>query len=119
MSSKITIPGDAGEVSDGHHTFNELYRHRCALFLTLMASHPERSWFSKTHDDGEQWGSWFIVGMHLPTGMVTYHFPGTMWEIVQKTGAQELSIAPKWDGHTSEDVIKRIMAWVESDSFNN
>lgn len=28
-------PKDAGEVSDGYHTFNELYDHRIKLFITL------------------------------------------------------------------------------------
>ena len=37
---------DMGEVSDGYHTFNELYAHRVRLFSTLMRAHPDKSWWS-------------------------------------------------------------------------
>jgi hypothetical protein len=49
--------------------------------------------------------------MNLPTGIVTYHLPvNQFWD---STGdIIELEVAPVWDGHTSEDVIKRIIDWV-------
>ncbi|WP_436351294.1 hypothetical protein [Escherichia coli] len=38
-----------GEVSDGYHTFNELYAHRVRLFSSLMHAYAELSWWSRKH----------------------------------------------------------------------
>ncbi|WP_234923241.1 hypothetical protein [Salmonella enterica] len=54
---------DMGEVSDGYHTFNELYAHRVRLFSTLMNAFPESAWWSFQHHDGEQWDGWVLAGI--------------------------------------------------------
>jgi hypothetical protein len=38
---------DMGDVSDGYHTFNELYEHRHMLFLMLMYSRCQDAWYSR------------------------------------------------------------------------
>jgi len=109
-----------GQISDGYHTFNELYEHRHALCLALMKAMPEHWWFSKRHHDGELCfgdGDWFIVGATLPgipCGEVTYHLPSRLWEHANTTGATRLEHGRLWDGHTSEDVTARLLAWVSS-----
>ena len=108
----LKIPCKTGEISDGYHTFDELYEHRCTLFLTLMMKMPEASWFSEWHDDGSSIEGWFIAGINTPTGTVTYHLPKDMWWFACKTGAKAVSRAPKWDGHTSADVVKRLQQWI-------
>lgn len=111
--NQITLPCAVGEVSDGFHTFNELYDHRCLLFLALMKAHPEQSWFALAHDNGEVWAGWFIAGMVLPTGKaITYHLPDKFWTFAEASGAKALRQAPKWDGHTSKDVIARLHEWL-------
>lgn len=116
MEGQITINCDVGEVSDGYHTFNELYAHRCTLFTALMKSHKPVAWKSKYHDDGSQLdGSpldgWFIAGLALPTGMVTYHLPiHPFWDKIPEI--IELERAPAFDGHTSNDVLKRFLEWM-------
>jgi hypothetical protein len=107
----ITLIGNNVEVSDGYHTFSELYTHRILLFLALMKSHPHGSWKSKKHDDGTLYEGYFVAGMELPTGMITYHIPlEQFWDHLPEI--QELEFAPKWDGHTSEDVILRLSKWL-------
>lgn len=44
---------DIGELSDGFHTFNSLYRQRCVLFATLVNLFPDISWKSRKHEDGD------------------------------------------------------------------
>jgi len=111
--STIKIPCEAGEVSDGYHTFNELYEHRCTLFLALMKAHPSLSWISAKHSDGSTWDGWFIAGIKAPTGDTTYHLPSRMWSLACETGAAVLETGMHWDGHTASDVVDRIQAWVK------
>ena len=51
-----------GDISDGYHTFEELYEHRCALFVALLIKSPDISWYSLKHSDGSDWPGWFIDG---------------------------------------------------------
>jgi len=109
-----------GQISDGYHTFSELYEHRHALCLALMKAMPDRWWFSKRHHDGGLcFGSedWFIIGATLPGvshGEITYHLPSRLWEHVKATGAAELERGHVWDGHTPGDVVARLFAWASS-----
>jgi hypothetical protein len=104
----LTLPCEVGEVSDGCHTFNELYEHRCSLFLLLMHLKSQLSWRSKKHSDGTSIDGWFIAGMDLPNWPVTYHLPVRMWPLAGAAGIPTLECTPKWDGHTSADVAKRL-----------
>ena len=114
LMNTLKIPCKTGEISDGYHTFDELYEHRCTLFLALMKAVPEIAWISTLHDDGSSFDGWFIAGMNLATGTVTYHLPAGMWSLACETGAKPLERAPKWDGHTSADVVKRVQTWIAS-----
>lgn len=106
---KIAIECDVGEVSDGYHTFNELYAHRCVLFACLMKSYKSLSWKSRKHDDGSSYEGWFVAGIDLSSGTVTYHLPDSYWD---KLNVEELDNA-KYDGHTSIDVLARLTSWLE------
>ncbi len=96
----------SGDTSDGYHTFNELYEHRHILFLALLSANKDKAWRSKLHDDGSFLDGWFIAGLKTDLGQATYHLPLRMWG--DFSNIQELEHAPKWDGHTSEDVLTRI-----------
>lgn len=103
---------DSGTVSDSYHTFNELYDHRIALFIALAKSHADISWKAIKHEDGTSMDGWFIAGMHLPTGDISYHLPDEVWDRLDMVEA--LTKAPKWDGHTPADVVKRLNEWVDT-----
>ena len=77
---------DMGEVSDGYHTFNELYYYRMlynAAFFNLLP----KEWVhkSKIHHTGEECfgGGWFIVMANLPTGQVSNHYELKDWDLFQ------------------------------------
>lgn len=107
---------DNSQVSDGYHTFGELYAHRISLYIALckiLATHKEsgypsvKIWRSKTHSDGAKWDGWFILGIStIPNTQITYHLPESDWSRTEF--AQTLDKAPEWDGHTSADVLDRL-----------
>jgi hypothetical protein len=109
---------DVSQLSDGYHTFAELYEHRHALMLAFMRAAPDLCWFSRRHADGELCfgdGGWFIVGAELPnSGTVSYHLPMRLWGLAEMAGAAELELGRPWDGHTAHDVVQRLTEWASS-----
>ncbi|WP_221893224.1 hypothetical protein [Pusillimonas minor] len=103
QANKIT-----GETSDGYHTFNELYAHRVRLFCLLMHAHKNNAWWSRKHHDGSAWEGWVIAGIDTPEGTATYHLPES--EIENLPEGIELPIGKEWDGHTSDDVLVRLLS---------
>lgn len=94
------------DVSDGYHTFGELYAHRIALFIAL-ARRTIYAWRSKAHSDGSIWDGWFILGIYKDAGkQITYHLPMSEWD--KCDFAETLEKAPEWDRHTSNDVLERL-----------
>ncbi len=109
MKSKET-----DNISDGYHTFGELYDHRRALTAALMSSNLDIAWKSKQHhpEDNPMFeGGYFIVGMNLPTGQISYHYKLHHWDDFRLV--QELPHAPKYDGHTPESTISRLLEWAD------
>lgn len=100
--------------SDGYHTFDELYLHRHHLFIALLISRPYMgAWRSKLHADGSMYPGWFIAGINLPTGPISYHLPIGMWEMMDRHyHIETLAQASQWDGHTPDDVVKRLHDWI-------
>jgi len=113
MSKILELPCEVGEISDGYHTFNELYAHRNHLFLALMKSNPRYAWISKEHEDGSKFDGWFIAGLSLPTGDVSYHMPLELWDLAVDSRAKVLERGRKWDGHTPTNVVQRLAKWVK------
>lgn len=96
-----------GEVSDGYHTFNQLYHQRAVLFATIVNSNKDKAWKSFKHSDGKYCfnsnGEWFIVGVDTPQGCYTYHYEKQYWDMFD---CKELQCGKEWDGHTEEDVTR-------------
>lgn len=103
----VEIPkGNIGNLSDGYHTFNELYHHRAILFSVICNSMPDKAWKSKLHDTGDMYEGMFIVGIETPEGQATYHYDiEPYWDLFK---VKELEKAPKYDGHTPQEAIDRI-----------
>ena len=112
MSNELKLPCDVSEVSDGYHTFNELYEHRVVLFMVLMSKmHPGNVWKSKKHSDGSSFEGWFIAGMFKGHGLqITYHIPEQYFTLCP---GEDLELAPQFDGHTSGDVLERLKGLLE------
>ena len=93
---------DVEKMSDGYHTFDDLYEQRLILSAALAKNNPH-AWKSKRHDDGSVpfGGGWFITGFDTDEGCYTYHYELKDWDLFQ---CKELDKGKPWDGHTSKDV---------------
>jgi hypothetical protein len=108
INQQIAEGCDTNQISDGYHTFGELYEHRITLFIALCRRLEKgRVWRSQAHSDGSVWEGWFVLGIDYEQGkQITYHLPMSKWE--ETDFADTLDKAPEYDGHTSEDVLQRI-----------
>lgn len=99
-------------ISDGYHTFQDLYDHRHALFGALSKALLKHSYKSLKHDNEENnpmFDGMFIAGINLPNSKtITYHLPISMFD---EFPAPEIENSEEWDGHTSDDVIKRLIKY--------
>jgi len=109
---KTYIQGSMGEVSDGYHTFNELYHHRAILFSVICNANLAIAWKTKKHHDGTMFTDMFIVGINTPEGQATYHYYlDPYWQFFH---VPELDQAPEWDGHTPVQAIERLLRFGQS-----
>lgn len=120
----LILPINTKLVSDGHHTFEELYRYRllynAAFFNMLYETYPEgidgcyKVVKSRRHSDGELcFGdpTWFIVVWESPEGQVSNHYRTEHWDLFK---IPEVGYAPKYDGHNAQEAADRLETWLAS-----
>ena len=95
---------EVGLISDGYHTFDELYFHRMVLFSVICSIFKENAWKSKLHADGTMYLDYFIVGITTPQGDYSYHYHTDHWDYFKYI--KELEQAPEWDGHRPTDITR-------------
>ena len=127
---KSTIPQERiGTLSDGCHTFDELYEFRkmynAVLFnewalqtkdgsryvkgknkgKLILKHEVHKSW---KHHDGELCfgGGWFIVSAMLPSGLISNHYKAEDWDLFNVPEVEKALY--EFDGHTSQDVLERL-----------
>lgn len=117
-SSNPTAEFDTiGKVSDGYHTFDELYNIRmlynAAFFNELAKDSRYNVHKSKRHSDGEECfgGGWFIVMATLPTGQISNHYELKDWDLFH---CEERELADTWDGHSPEMATKRLKTFIRN-----
>ena len=105
---------DTGKISDGYHTFDELYHHKTILFAVICSIYKDMCWKSYRHhpQDDEIYPNMFIVGINTPEGTATYHVDIKYWD---SFNVPIYIHAPKWDGHTPDEAIKRISSLIGYD----
>jgi len=95
---------DKSQISDGYHTFEELYYHRTILFSIICRQNKKMAWRSKLHADGSMFENFFIAGITTAAGDYTYHCEIKYWELFNYI--KELPNALEWDGHKPEDITR-------------
>lgn len=119
-------------ISDGWHTFDQLYEIRKAYNVALFNEwgNPNTTvrflddnefdgvgsttgirynvHKSKRHYDGEECfgGGWFIVVAVFPTGQISNHYKLEDWDLFNIPETEKALF--EFDGHTTEDVINRL-----------
>ena len=114
------------ELSDGYHTFKELYDYRMlynAAFFNSLAFYDnwaDGCWHveydvhkSKRHSDGEECfgGGWFIVMAELPTGQISNHYEMKYWDLFKIPEKERANV---WDGHTPQEAAERLRKYIET-----
>lgn len=109
---KLEYIEDKGNISDGYHTFNELYEYRLLYNASMFNELAKQGLYdvhkSRKHSDGAvPFGddNWFIVQAELPTGQISNHYEMKDWELFK---VPEKEKANQYDGHTPQDVAKRL-----------
>ena len=96
------------DISDGYHTFNELYECRHALFIALMKAHFRTAYRANNNDVWESYQWWFIWWINTNEWQISFHIPNALWNELDDYGIQTSLNAPKWDWHTTKDCINRL-----------
>ena len=111
-TSKKETMEDKGNISDGYHTFNELYEYRLLYNASMFNELAKQGLYdvhkSKLHSDGTiPFGdeNWFIVQAELPTGQISNHYEIKDWNLFQVPVKEK---ANPYDGHSPQDVAKRL-----------
>lgn len=98
-------------LSDGHHTYKELYEYRkvynALLFNFWSVDNLYKVHKSKKHGDGELCfgGGWFIVMATTRFGQISNHYKLEDWDLFK---CEEREQADVWDGHTPEIALLRL-----------
>ena len=115
-SNKSTLD-NSGSISDGYHTFDELYYYRMLYnAMTVNMLHKDKMipvFKSKKHHDGQPCfdGKYFIVQMDLPTGYVANHYELKYWDLFNIKEQEKAPI--EYDGSTPAEEAERIHEYLE------
>lgn len=94
------------KISDGYHTFDDLYFVRMVMTKVIAETYKSFSVKSKKHHDNENdpmFEGSFIVVIETPKGQISYHYHLAHWDYFN---IPEVLEAPKYDGHDTNDVIR-------------
>ena len=104
--TETIILSNPGQVSDGYHTFDELYEHRNLLFINYCLLRIPASWVKVAED----YPGYFCLYTGTPHGQISYHIPNKYRYLVEGIIHEKPGV---WDGHTSQDVIDRLIKRAE------
>ena len=107
--SELDNPDKMGIISDGYHSFDELYYQRMMLTKTVALAATNKFdedtvYRSKLHSDGTMYKDFFIVVFNTPEGNFSYHYHMMYWGVFDFL--KERPNAGEFDGHTWKDVTR-------------
>lgn len=90
------------DVSDGYHTIDELYDHRCLLFILLCVQNKDKACYKVDPNTP----GWVILYYESEIGQISYHVPDKFLKYIEVILRRD--DGHEWDGHNSQDVVTRI-----------
>lgn len=96
---------DVNKISNGVHTYRELYDYCVGFFGIICNMNREVSWKSKVHSNGTIKDGYFIVGTETAEGQVTFECELCYWDSFDVI---ELEMAPKCGSDNSKQAIKAL-----------
>lgn len=103
----MEVPEEGVEyISDGYHTFKDLYHQRLILTAALCKLAPGAFYKTTKDENGNYWygheePEWFLISISTTKGEYTYHYEMKDWDLFD---CAVLDKANHWDGHTFADV---------------
>lgn len=100
------------DISDGYHTFKEIYNHRKLLYINLCLLNKEHCVWA----DHKEWDSVVLV-YNSHAGQISYHISYEQLPLF-KDKIKEVSFGEHgWDGHSSDDVLNRLEELTKYERF--
>jgi hypothetical protein len=103
-------------ISDGYHTFKELYDHRIALWMVVLSKYkddPQAKIYNRLkHNHGSFFDGYFLSLLVIDSNIqISYHLPLKFW---QKVAGQKFDRSPiEYDGHTAQNCVDRLMGLID------
>lgn len=95
----------SNDISDGYHTFDELYDHRIALYCYCIRTGALVPDYAVL----EHYEGWDLVVCKTQAGeQISYHVPIVCRGLWEENFPIINHDPSRWDGHVSSDVIKRL-----------
>lgn len=102
---------DNSQISDGYHTFAELYEHRHALFLNLVRIFVDQ--YKYCYICFDHYEGWDLITIPVRGISVGYHIPISYrkyyaWGLIHISKEDQEKMY-KEDPYTSQDVVNRLL----------
>jgi hypothetical protein len=114
----VFVRQDTEGISDGYHTFDELYKDRLLLTALLFEymcggplnrrTHKPQPFKSKLHHDDTMFDGMFIVGIMFGDRYFSYHYNLEYWDLFHFM--PEIHNAPKWSKEIDMTINEFFMA---------
>lgn len=106
------------EVSDGYHTFKELYGIRHVLSLGAFGWLKSMGWHVEAvtgeHSDGSKmYDGWFMLGATDGINQVTFHLPLLYLNAAEAFAVKVEKPSFVYDGHTTADVMITLASMID------
>ncbi len=88
------------DISDGYHTFDELYDHRVLIYINLCLLMKDKAAWRPDFE------GWYCLYLDLNGAQISYHCPNKTLSLIE--GKITRNDQMVFDGHQGSDVIYRL-----------
>ena len=89
------------EISDGHHTMNDLYEHRALLFAVICRAYKDKAHLTFKHSNRSMPEGKFYVWIDTPKGIYGYHYLLEELPLFKDIKEEPVDV---YDSYTDEDI---------------